>query len=139
MTYFEVQDFNEYSDHAPILFKLHTKQCDNTHMQQETHAPNITRKIVWDENKVAYFKDRLANEHDVIQRLNSEAPTENIDRVIHDFTKFMHDNAFDAFGKTYTDKSYTAQRNKSHNDWFDENCFQARHDFKTARNAFNRS
>ena len=139
LTYFEVQDFNEYSDHAPILFKLHTKQCDNTHMQQETHAPNITRKIVWDENKVAYFKERLANEHDVIQRLTNEVPTENIDRVIHDFTRFMHDNAFEVFGKTYTDKSYTAQRNKPHNDWFDENYYQARHDFKTARNAFNRS
>ena len=93
LTYFEVQDFNEYSDHAPILFKLHTKQCDNMHMQQETYAPNITRKIVWDENKVAYFKDRLANEHDVIQRLTDEAPAENIDRVINDFTRFMHDNA----------------------------------------------
>ena len=51
----------------------------------------------------------------------------------------MHDNAFDVFGKTYTDKTYTAQRNKLHYDLFDENCSQARDDFKTARNAFNRS
>ena len=57
MTYFEVQDFNEYFDHVPILFKLHTKSCDNTHMQQETQTPNITCKIVWDKNKVAYFKE----------------------------------------------------------------------------------
>ena len=32
-----------------------------------------------------------------------------------------------------------AEISQKNNDWFDENCSQARHDFKTARNAFSRS
>ena len=136
---FEIQAFNEYSDHAPILFKMHTKPCTNPHQQHEQQSKNITRKIVWDKSKIQQFKVKLANEHDVIQTLTNEAPTEDIDHVVQRFTRFMHDNAFDVFGKTYTDNVYTGQRNKPQNDWFDENCSKARDDFKTARNSFNRT
>ena len=72
----------------------------------------------------------------MIRRLTNEAPTEDIDHVVQSFTRFMHDNTLDVFGKTYTDNVYTGQRNKPQND---EICSKARDDFKTARNSFNRT
>ena len=116
LTYFEVQVFNEYSHHAPILFKLHAKSFNNTNLQQETQNQTIKRKIIWDKNKIADFENELVNNYEAFQRLTNDAPTEDINHVIQDFTRFMHDNAFDVFGKTYTDNIYTSQRKKVRND-----------------------
>ena len=46
LTYSEVQVFNEYSDHVPILFKLHAKSFNNTNLQHEIQNQTIKRKII---------------------------------------------------------------------------------------------
>ena len=76
------------------------------------------------------------NSNEAFQRLISDAPCEPIDHVVQNFTRFLHDNAFDIFGKTYNNKSDT-ERKKVNDVWFEENCFEARRNFKTARNIYN--
>ena len=137
ISYFDILESNEYSDHAPISFHFHLKCCNTEINAKDRTENNINRKIIWDTNKVAAFRSQLMNSNEAFQRLISDAPSEPIDHVVQNFTRFLHDNAFDIFGKTYNNKSDT-ERKKVNNVWFDENCFEARRNFKTARNIFNR-
>ena len=136
-SHFEVLDNNEFSDHAPILFKLKTKHYNNK-INSTSKDEHLNRKIVWDKNKIGDFKNKLRNNQETMQRLTDDAHIEDVGHVVQDFTRFLHDTAFEVFGKTFTDSSYTAQRKKVQNEWFDENCSKARQDFITARNNFNR-
>ena len=53
------------------------------------------------------------------------------------FSNFLHDKAFDIFGKTYNTNK-TNSRQKVNKKWFDENCKNAKHEFTRVRNLFNR-
>ena len=69
------------------------------------------------------------NNHESIQRLIRDASTESIDHVVQDFTRFIHDNAFEVFGQTFHSKP---RPNKQANSkWFDDNCRTAKHDSST--------
>ena len=57
--------------------------------------------------------------------------------MVKNFTNFLHDKAFDIFGKTYSNAK-TNLNKKVNKKWFDENCQNAKHEFTRARNLFNR-
>ena len=81
----------------------------------------------------------LTNKSDTIRELTNDLPNEPIDRVVTNFTRCLHDSAFEIFGKTNSSSNYTARKKKSNDAWFDENCANAKREFSTARNAFNRT
>ena len=135
---FDVLDFNEFSDHAPINFKINVKLPQTQPHNTTNNETFINRKIIWDDSKTDLFHAQLVNSHEVIQRLISDTNTEPIDHVVQNFTRFLHDSAFDVFGKTTSSKSHSTKRVNKNNEWFDENCQKAKRDFKNARNNFNR-
>lgn len=137
---FDVLEFNEHSDHAPINFNIDLKRHNITETQGETiTAEDISRKIVWDNDKVNQFQSLLMTHNEYLETLMSDVKSEPIDNVVRNFTQFVHDKAFDVFGKTYNNKKYHSIHNKINKKWFDANCQNAKREFKTARNFFNRN
>ena len=96
-SYFDVLSFNEYSDHAPVTLYF-TLKPQNIKPETSNNDFFINRKIVWGDSKVNLFHSQLINNNESIQRLIRDANTEPIDHVVQDFTRFLHDNAFDVFG-----------------------------------------
>ena len=138
---FDVLDFNEFSDHAPINFKINVNMVKLPQTQPHNTTNNetfINRKIIWDDSKTDLFHAQLVNSDEVIQRLIRDTNTEPIDHVVQNFTRFLHDSAFNVFGKTTSSKSHSTKQVNKNNEWFDENCQKAKRDFKNARNNFNR-
>ena len=72
-----------------------------------------------------FVKNKLMSNHEAFLRLTSDAQNESV----QNFTRYLHDNAFDVLGKTQCNKNYAAQRKKTHNEWFVENCVNAQRDF----------
>ena len=138
LSHFDILDFNEFSDHAPMTFNFHIdKQIIQSQHFNATTDVELSRKIVWDETKVDDFKYSLSNENDHITRITTDISNEPIDDVVKNFSNFLHDKAFDIFGKTYGSKK-TNQNRKSNKKWFDTDCRNAKHEFTRARNLFNR-
>ena len=136
LSYFDILEFNEHSDHAPVSFHLLLKSKNAEH-NQEIKTESITRKIVWDKSKVEHFKFQLQNKQDSFNQLITEH-TDSIDNTVHSFTRLLHDIAFDTFGKTFQVKASHIEHTKTQNGWFDIDCKTARRDFNSARNSFNR-
>ena len=131
LSYFDILEFNEHSDHAPVTFHLLLKPKNAEH-NQEIKTESITRKIVWDKSKVEHFKLQLQNKQDSFNQLITEH-TDSIDNTVHSFTRLLHDIAFDTFGKTFQTKASHIEHTKTHNAWFDIDCNTARRDFNTAK------
>ena len=74
-----------------------------------------------------------------IHRLTMDINNEPVDDVVKNFTQFLHDKAFDIFGKTYINRNSSSYHKKQNKKWFDENCKNAKIEFTRARNAFNRN
>ena len=137
LSFFDVLNFNEFSDHSPVLFRISTEHQRNSTNDIETN--NITRKIVWDKTKINEFRSKLMNSHDTFLEQNTDAQNEPVDHVVQSLTRYLHDTAFDVFGKTSCNTNYAPQHKKVRNEWFDETCVNAQQEFKSARNIFNRS
>ena len=63
--------------------------------------------IVWDNEKVIDFQTSLMNKNGYIQQFMYDVSTEPIDDVVNTFSYFLHDQAFDTFGKAYSQKKST--------------------------------
>ena len=143
ISYFDVLDFNEYSDHALITLNFSLKPR-NIRPETPNDESFISRKIVWDDSKIwdtiwvrgkiNLFHSQLLNNNESMQRLIRDVNTESIDHVTQDFTRYLHDNAFEVFGQTRPTPG-----KKVNNKWFDENCRNSKNEFKIARNTFNRT
>ena len=127
LSFFDVLDFNEFSDHSPVLFRSSTEHQRNSTNDIETN--NITRKIVWDKTKINEFRSKLMNSHDTFLEQNTDAQNEPVDHVVQSLTRYLHDTAFDVFGKTSCNTNYAPQHKKVHNEWFDETCVNAQQEF----------
>ena len=139
LSFFDILEFNEFSDHAPLSFhiRLDSKQ-ESVNCRGKVKEPEITRKTVWDTEKVNDFKLLLRNNNDFILRLTADAASEPVDDTVKNLSQFLHDKAFEVFGKTFSN-SNKSQKQKVNKEWFDETCKNARRDFTHARNVFNRS
>lgn len=134
LSHFDILDFNEHSDHAPVSFHIYLE----SHIHENPLEESISRKLVWDSTKVTEFNRQLMNNYEHIQHMTYDLTNQPIDHVVKEFTQFIHDNAFDVFGTTYRSKSCRSRPGKVNREWFDENCVSAKHEFTTARNRFNR-
>ena len=140
LSHFEILQFNEFSDHAPLSFNFYLKPRNKEHEHLNTQTdPEISRKMVWDNAKIDDFKMLLNNSMDGIHRLTTDINNEPVDDVVKNFTQFLHDKAFDIFGKTYTNRNSSSYHKKQNKKWFDENCKNAKIEFTRARNVFNRN
>ena len=139
LSHFDILDLNEFSDHAPLKFNFNLNE-PNIQPQNFNSKTNvfISRKIIWDNAKVDDFKNSLANENDYIEKLTTDVSNESIDDVVKNFSHFLHDKAFDIFGKTYSNNKINHNK-RNNKKWFDDNCKNAKHEFKRARNLFNRN
>ena len=138
LSHFDILQLNEFSDHAPLTFNFHLNEINlrAQHFNTKTDS-EISRKNVWDNAKVDDFKNSLSNENAYIEGLTTDVSNDPIDDVVKNFTNFLHDKAFDIFGKTYSNAK-TNLNKKVNKKWFDENCQNAKHEFTRARNLFNR-
>ena len=100
LSYFDVLDFNEFSDHAPITLQFNLKSQFKHASNPTNNETFINRKIIWDDSKTDLFHSQLMNNNEHFRRLISDACSEPIDHVVQDFTRLLYDNAFDVFGKT---------------------------------------
>ena len=83
------------------------------------------------------FKNALINKSAHIDRLTSDIASEPVENVVRNFTQFLHDEAFEMFGKTTSNRK-RPQGQKQNKEWFDDNCKNAKREFTNARNIFNR-
>lgn len=136
LLYFEVKDFNEFSDHAPLMFSFARKN------RVAPRAPSAERKtsdkLTWDENKIPLFRTKLLNINENVQQLIRDVTSEPVDHVVHTFSTLLSETAFEVFG-TNRGGSIRGKMSKLKNKWFDAQCFEARKEFKRARNLFNRN
>ena len=116
LSFFDVLDFNEFSDHSPILFCISTKHQRNSTNDIETN--NITRKIIWDNTKTNEFRSKLMNSHDTFLEQNTDSQNEPVDHVVQNLTRYLHDMTFDVFGKTSCNTNYAPQHKKVRNEWY---------------------
>ena len=80
------------------MFHIRLKSQNKSETLHEIE-PGITRQIVWDNEEVNNFKSLLINNSNHIQRLTSDIASESVDDVAGQFTVFLHDKAFEMFGK----------------------------------------
>ena len=78
------------------------------------------------------------NNREYIEKLTNDALSGSIEYTVDNFTRFLYDNACEIFGKT-CDINRNEQNRKINNKWFDLNCYNAKREFKIARNNFNRT
>ena len=133
ISYFDVFNFNEYPDHAPITVHLNLKP-KNTKSETPSEDSFISRKLVWGDSKINLFHSQLLNNNETMQRLISDVNSESIDQVVQDFPRY-----FKVFGQIIRSESQPAPGKKVNNKRFDENCRNAKNEFKRARNIFNRT
>lgn len=137
--FFDILEFNEFSDHAPLSFHIRLASYqESANCREKSNEPEITRKIVWDTEKISDFTLLLKNHNDHILRLTAEATSEPVDDTVKHLSQFLHDKAFEVFGKTFNN-SNTSKKHNVNKEWFDENCKNAKRDFTHARNVFNRA
>ena len=52
LSHFEISEFNEFSDHAPLSFNIYLNNQDLQHENLNTQTDTeFSRKIVWDDEK----------------------------------------------------------------------------------------
>ena len=131
---FRILDFNEFSDHAPLFFSFLLRMSERESRAQEN--PRAKLKIVYDESQAAYFRLELMNNNEVLQRLtecvNNNGP---VNSIVDSFTDYMYTKTALVYGKEIFTKNNPNIQFCSNN-WFNEECSEAKKEFKQARNSF---
>ena len=135
---FKILNFNEFSDHAPILFSIKTKTCafQNSNDNHNTHAQS---NITWEESKVTEFRHMLLNNIEPLHSVLDDVfnSTTNIDDVVTSFTSHLYERAHSIFGKPpHNFKNFNFSKSQINKSWFDKNCQNQRKEFNKIRNAF---
>ena len=135
---FNVEDFNEFSDHAPITFSLNT--C------LHVTAPSLENTFVysyvqWNDSMKEQFKSdvysQVANLQELTYSLGVEATQTEVNSVVEQFANLLHNT-----GKPYFEKKGIIDQrsgfvNRVHCQWFNDECKAMRQVYKTALKAFN--
>ena len=101
---FKILDFSNFSDHAPIYFTFLTKIISNDPTNNDTKS-KFEQKIVFDEEKIAEYKETLKQNLD---DLNSCIISEtSVNMHAETLTNFLHENAIKTFGKNIPIKTET--------------------------------
>lgn len=135
---FQVSEFNEYSNHAPISVSLKT----NTIADIETVKERIYYK--WnEENKLPFLHD-LSRDSPILNRQLSDGIDSNCDPddIVTTFTQFIVDRANPYFEKRFIPRKNRAFFNantKEKQNWYNEECRKKHTIYKEALYNFNLS
>ena len=102
ISYFDILEHNEHSDHAPISFniRLIDHNLAETRENDDSEA-EISRKIVWDADKIDDFQTLLYENEEYIQSLTSDVAGTSVDDTVQSFNRFLHEKAFQIFGEKH--------------------------------------
>ena len=130
---FEILDFNEFSDHAPLYFKI-----DMYDSMPTEDFPDIHKYIKWDDTRIEEYKQKLYSTREkMLNYVSSIQSAEDINRAVSGITDDIYDCAFSVFGKTVIKSGNKHNFYKlTNNEWFNGNCKEARTLFHQARNLF---
>ena len=135
---FEILNWNEFSDHAPIYFTF-IKQHDSIPVRTKASSINertFQQKIIFSEDKVPEYEEILRrNIHHLEKNTNVSSEIENL-------VQFLSQNAVKVFGKDFKVKeNNSGTQNKQYGKpkWFDEKCYTAKQEFRNARNIFTKN
>lgn len=133
---FSVGHFNQFSDHAPLLFDILIHNKINPSRSHSSGSSYVQYK--WrDENKNYFRRDLIANLNNINSIFNisrNPLPYE-IDRLIDEFSSLVLNTA-----KPYFGKQCSGNRNgekKFDNEWFNHDCYLAKMAYVDALTNFN--
>ena len=118
---FQVHDFTEYSNHAPVSFTLKT----HTHLSTNKRNEQIYYK--WKpELKDGFLRD-ISNDMLTLNRLISDGIDRQCepDDIVTDFSKFITERAnpyFENRKKTSTHHTFINTNDKDKQKWYNEEC-----------------
>lgn len=137
LTDFKVLEFNEFSDHAPIYFTFKFRSViENAIYTTTTNTTKCGDQIGFDESKVPIFRTELINNHENLQLLVESVNSGPVDSIVQSFTSFLYENSTNVFGLKITASSSKLKDNYPRNEWFNEDCYKSKQEFKNARNTF---
>ena len=132
LMYFKVEDFNWFSDHAPISFSLKVNIKRDANMFK--YWRNISKHAQrWNDETKTKFQDILSSDS-IKSKLHSFCETVFTDSnvITAEFTSIMQEVISKTFPKKYRRKRIFKQKNKS----FSIECELAKRIFKKAQRAF---
>ena len=128
---FDVLNFNEFSDHAPLLFELEFRN-----FRPELSFPKIRNYIKWDiQRSKEYIHIIQQEQNNLLSIVNNITNTNNLNHAVKEFTNILFDSAHKVFGRSLLIHQDEIKV-RPNNEWFDNNCAIARKDFHVARNFF---
>lgn len=135
---FEILNWNEFSDHAPVYFTF-TKHQDPISVQTKKSRIDehiLQQKIIFSEDKVPEYEEILR------QNIHHLEKNTNVSSEIENLVQFLSQNAVKVFGKSFKVKennSGTQNKHYGKPKWFDEKCYNAKQEFTKARNIFTKN
>jgi hypothetical protein len=131
VSHFEVLPFNEFSDHAPLSFSLHSTGTANHMSGNNSSQGEQSKQLLWDDSKAQTLRDQLQTSSEYVNGLTSQLEGGiDTDSVSKAFSDYMYDKAFAVFGKLTTHKRKSSQATHTVADWFDDSCRQSKGEFK---------
>ena len=121
-----ILNFNEFSDHSPIMFSLLSKYSVQQTQNNSVQESRGKTKLFYDEAKVSIFRNQLNTCDCILAQLTNNVNIDQVDSIVQSFTNYVYDYAVCALRKT-------GRRNvkfKPKNLWFYYKCIQARDEFK---------
>ncbi|CAC5423263.1 unnamed protein product [Mytilus coruscus] len=128
---FNVLEFNEHSDHAPLFFELVLADPS-----PKNFYPKIHNILKWDDSKTNDFVESIQQQTENLTSLVSNiSNADDIKSAVSDVSNILYNNAFKVFGRSILIRDKT-NTDRPDNEWFDVKCASARDQFHRARNFF---
>lgn len=136
---FCIDSFNEFSDHAGVLFSL---KCD---VYVEMSESKSEVKYKWNEEHKCDFRSRLITKLPHFNHLTNHINVDSrgtVNNLLNNFTDIVCEVANPLFSKSCSFNSKRSHFNDrpitNHAEWFDAECTQARNKYLDALSVFNR-
>lgn len=133
--HFEIAQFNEFSDHAPVHFNLKVNSCP------------YTEYIKYEDRETLWWNSELRDScrSSIIYNLPNfsriiETNRDNSENLVTNFACLLKEISDPLFKRiTCVSRGFTDRNTKSNKKWFDAECSQVRNLYLQARSAYNRS
>ena len=137
---FQVHDFNEWSDHSPVAFKLTYNDLVNSQSNSNNEHYSFYK---WSPDLKSEFRSKIISKlpelNNLIHTVNTRDRS-SIDSVVTGFNEIIQDVTNPLFEKNLNFKKKASFIDKSrikNKDWFDFDCKQARENYLEALHKFN--
>jgi hypothetical protein len=128
-----ISEFNEFSDHAPVHFTL----TINTNADCTLGNNTATRRVLaWDTEHIDVYRQQLSACMNDITGVIDGATVDNVNETVDMLSVMIYDIGFNLFGKVVHTSVDGNRRKINKNEWFDDECRNAKRVFQDARNAF---